>query len=228
MMNQGTLQSKPNNPQTITFPEGKSILATTNTSKQLAGVLGKDLNLQLLFDSIAPVKNVRAAIEMVVYSLNYLSIRNNIISIHNIMAELFTYYKYEEFISNKLVNRYEITKIYENTYSYKIGKKFYSCNFKPNKINNLDYKENKFLEIKYARNAIYAAIKNGHTQTVEELIKEVLKNADLHLTVFSASKYAKYDKCTNIIAEVIELLEPESKVFAFRIVKSIIRKILPY
>ncbi|WP_341787382.1 hypothetical protein [Rickettsia endosymbiont of Cantharis rufa] len=98
-MNQGTLQSKPNNPQTITFSEDKSILATTNTSKQLADVLGKDLNLQLLFDSIAPVKNVRAAIEMVVYSLNYLFIRNNIISIHNIMAELFTYYKYEEFIS---------------------------------------------------------------------------------------------------------------------------------
>ncbi|WP_341787383.1 hypothetical protein [Rickettsia endosymbiont of Cantharis rufa] len=42
----------------------------------------------------------------------------------------------------------------------------------------MDYKENKFLEIKYARNAIHVAIKNSHTQTVEELIKEVLKNAD--------------------------------------------------
>ncbi len=37
--------------------------------------------------------------------------------------------------------------------------------------------------------------------------------------MFLASKYTKYNKCTNIISEVIELLEPESKVFTFRILK---------
>lgn len=188
MMNQGALQSTPNNPQAITFPEGKSILATANTSKELAYILEKDLNLQILYDSIAPIKNVKAAAEMLVYSLNYLSSRNEITAMQNIMAEFFIYYKYEEFISNKLLNRYKITKIYENIYNYKIGRKFYSCNFKEKKNNNLEYKENKFLEIESTCNAIYAAIKNNHIQTAEELIKALLKNADLHLTVFSTSK----------------------------------------
>ncbi|WP_218460290.1 hypothetical protein [Rickettsia sp. TH2014] len=42
-----------------------------------------------------------------------------------------------------------------------------------------------FLKIQATEVAVYAAIKNDHKQTAEELIKEVLKNADLHLTVFS-------------------------------------------
>ncbi|WP_156110779.1 hypothetical protein [Rickettsia felis] len=228
MMNQGALQSKPNNPQAITFPEGKNILATTNTSKGLACVSETNLDLQLLYDSIAPVKNVKSAIEMVVYLLNYLSPKNEIIAMQNTMQALFINYNYEEFISNKLLDRYKITKISKNIYDYQIGKNSYLYGFKSNKINNLEYKESIFLKIQATEVAVYAAIKNDHKQTAEELIKEVLKNADLHLTVFSASKYDKYTECSNIIAKLITLLEPESQINAFQILKSIIKTIFTY
>ncbi|WP_218460289.1 hypothetical protein [Rickettsia sp. TH2014] len=89
MMNQGALQSKPNNPQAIAFPEGKTILATTNTSKELSCVSETNLDLQLLYDSIAPVKNVKSTVEMVVYLLNYLSPKNEIIAMQNTMQALF-------------------------------------------------------------------------------------------------------------------------------------------
>lgn len=138
MMNQETSQTIKNNPKSINFPEGKPILAEANTSKQLADILAKSPDLQylkLLYDSIAPAKNVKAAVEMVVYSLNYLSNKiNGITSMQNIIAELFIYYKYEEFIGNELLNKYKITKISENTYEYKIGLQCYSCNFKPKKL----------------------------------------------------------------------------------------------
>ncbi|MCC8462573.1 MAG: hypothetical protein LN546_05390 [Rickettsia endosymbiont of Ecitomorpha arachnoides] len=215
MMDQGALQSTPNNPQVIIFPEGKSIFATTDTSKQLASILETDLDVQLLYNSIAPVKNVRAAVEIVIFLLNYFSIRNNLISIQNIMQELFTHYKYKEFIDNKLLDRYAIKIIDANTYSYKIGQEICFCNFRPSKTNNLSFIENTSSRI----NAICSAIKNNHNEIAEELIKEILKTADLNLSLFLRSNYPHYSENTETIAGLIILLEPKSQIHAFRILE---------
>lgn len=71
---------------------------------------------------------------MVVHSLNYLSKINGITPMQNIMAGLFTYYKYEEFIGNELLNKYTIIKKSENIYTYQIRRESYDCNFKPKKL----------------------------------------------------------------------------------------------
>ncbi|MCC8407038.1 MAG: hypothetical protein LN560_05555 [Rickettsia endosymbiont of Sceptobius lativentris] len=215
MMDQGALQSTPNNPQVIIFPEGKSIFATTDTSKQLASILETDLDVQLLYNSIAPVKNVRAAVEIVIFLLNYFSIRNNLISIQNIMQELFTHYKYKEFIDNKLLDRYAIKIIDANTYSYKIGQEICFCNFRTSKTNNLSFIENTSSRI----NAICSAIKNNHNEIAEELIKEILKTADLNLSLFLRSNYPHYSENTETITGLIILLEPKSQIHAFRILE---------
>ncbi|MFY9589688.1 tetratricopeptide repeat protein [Rickettsia endosymbiont of Halotydeus destructor] len=220
MINNNIVNSAPNNPKLITFPEGKGVLANANTSRGLAKLSEiKELETQTLYHSIALVKNVKAAIEMASYLINYFSQRNNITFIQNIIAELFVHYNYDDFKGNKLLEKYEIQKLSEKTFIYKIGKNFYETKLIPKEKNKGDFYENKFLKMQAMSYAIYTAIKNNHIKTAEELIKESLKTADLDLSLFLAKSRPEYDESTIIISEIINLLEPESRIHPFQILK---------
>ncbi|XVN41464.1 MAG: hypothetical protein RCO49_02735 [Rickettsia endosymbiont of Argas persicus] len=198
MINQEGLQTTPNNPKTIVFPENIAILLNNNNFKQHEQIL-KTTEFDIDEKPISIVKNIKAAAEIVNYLINLALKKNAIVSIQNVMAQLLINYKYEEIKDNRLLDKYEIEKLSEKDFIYKIGKNTHHTLLKPNPTVNLDFNESIFLKINATRLAINIAIKNKHKQTVEELIKELLKNADLHLTLFSRTNYSKYNEASEII-----------------------------
>ncbi|GAA5251922.1 hypothetical protein [Candidatus Rickettsia kedanie] len=100
------------------------------------------------------------------------------------MTKLFINCKYEGLKGNTLLNKYQIKKLSEKNFVYKIENKFYTCELQPKKISNLDVGKVIFLKIEAMRDAINIAIKNNHDQLAEELIKDVLKTADVNLALF--------------------------------------------
>ncbi|WP_040256584.1 tetratricopeptide repeat protein [Rickettsia hoogstraalii] len=179
----------------------------------------------MLGGSITSVKNVKPAVEMLVYSLDYLTKRNDLNSVPAIISGLFSSYKYEDYKDNKLLSKYKIKKSTkdENFFTYRIDNRPCTVILTSIETQNTSFIENTFLKMQAMYNAICAAIKNYHDKTAEELIKEVLKTADLNLTIFLRNndpKYCNYnDKGSATIAKLIILLELESQVHAFQILE---------
>ncbi|HJD55555.1 MAG TPA: hypothetical protein LFW21_02710 [Rickettsia endosymbiont of Pyrocoelia pectoralis] len=212
MIAQGNSQPKPNNPKLIILPEGKII----DNSKLKPILKNNDLDLMSFYESIPIVKNIKAVAEVISYSLENLpKTRDYLTFKQNLMAKLFINYKYEEFANNVLLTKYKIVELAPNEFQYMLDKSPYSCSLEPKETKALNYNENAFLKTKAIGIAIYAAIKNNHIKTAEELIREILKTADINLSVFKASNYPKYNECTKIIASLIDILELEPKIQAF-------------
>ncbi|WP_395476381.1 tetratricopeptide repeat protein [Rickettsia endosymbiont of Pantilius tunicatus] len=225
MINQESSRTIPNNPKIITFPDNKPILLNSNNLKLHEQRLKKaEFDPDNLHDSINFIKNIKGSVEIIDYLINYASKKNAITFIQDVIITLFNNYKYEEFKDNRLLNKYEITKLSEKVFEYKIGKKLYRCSLKAKENNNLEFKESTFFKIKAMCLAINVAIKSNHKQTAEELIKELLKTADVTLTLFSRSNYDKYENSAATILGFISLLEPEAQIHASRILEKHIQQ----
>lgn len=215
MISQNILQKKTNNPTPIVLSESK--ILDFDKCKPIYET--KYLDFEMLYESIASVKNIKAAIEIISYSFKNLPKTKDYLTFkQNLIIALFVNYKYEEYENNSLLANHKIKKLSDTEFVYEIDKNPYCSKLIPRKTNNsLDYNENTFLKIEATKNAIYAAIKNHHEETAKELIRELLKNADLYLSVFSASNYPKYADASKIIDSVICLLTPEAQIYSFRI-----------